>query len=105
MHALSPSTGDIGTREARAGVRDTAGTPMVFTKGNGYTGGQGTTWLKLQRVGNTFTASQSTDGTRWFEVVSATIPMNNNYLVGMVIGSNSDAVISSHFDHVTITVE
>jgi len=39
-------------------------------------------WYKLERAGNTFTASQSLDGVTWFVVGKSTVQMANAYFVG-----------------------
>ena len=60
-------------------------------------------WLRLQRAGNTFTASQSSDGTTWFTVGTSTIPMAATYYVGLAASSGditSDTTETSSFDNV-----
>lgn len=47
-------------------------------------------WLKLTRVGNTFTAAYSSDGTLWTQLGSArTFNMNATALVGMAVSSGN----------------
>jgi regulation of enolase protein 1 (concanavalin A-like superfamily) len=82
---------------------------MILTSGNGLsfqrrptTGGASATtagaaaaapyWVKLVRSGDTFTASQSTDGSAWVTVGSTTIPMNATVYVGLAVTSHNDPV-------------
>jgi hypothetical protein len=55
-------------------------------------------------VGNTFTASQSADGTTWFTVATTTIPMAGTYYVGLAATSGdtkNNTLETSTFDNVT----
>ena len=42
-------------------------------------------WLKLQRAGNTFTASYSSDGTNWTQINSTSVSMGNSVTIGMFV--------------------
>jgi glucose/arabinose dehydrogenase len=42
-------------------------------------------WLKLQRSGNTFTASYSSDGTNWTQISSTSVSMGNSVTIGMFV--------------------
>jgi uncharacterized repeat protein (TIGR01451 family) len=42
-------------------------------------------WLKLQRAGNTFTASYSSDGTNWTQISSTSVSMGNSVTIGMFV--------------------
>ena len=96
--------GEVGGRQCRFYSRTEEGENMRSQRGNDYTWIP--VWLRIQRVGNTFTASQSSDEIHWFEVGSSTIKMSGKYLVGLVTaeGKNENeepAFVS--FDHVTLT--
>jgi regulation of enolase protein 1 (concanavalin A-like superfamily) len=86
--ALAMTLGEIGGRQARFGTRSSPGGSMTEQFGNDYTGVP--VWFRLQRTGNTFTASQSPDGITWFTVGTSTDSMSPNYLIGMVASSASD---------------
>jgi regulation of enolase protein 1 (concanavalin A-like superfamily) len=60
-------------------------------------------WVKLQRNGNLFTASESADGVNWTVVGTETIPMATNVLVGLAVTSHSTgAPATCTFDNVRI---
>jgi regulation of enolase protein 1 (concanavalin A-like superfamily) len=60
-------------------------------------------WLKLVRSGNTFTASESPNGSSWTTVGSTTISMNSSVLVGLAVTSHtSSATATATFDNVSI---
>ena len=46
-------------------------------------------WLELTRVGNTFTAYTSPDGSTWTEVGSGTIPMSADATIGLFVCSHN----------------
>ena len=61
-------------------------------------------WVRLTRVGNTFTGEISVDGEIWQSVDRITIPMNKTVSVGLALSAhNNSALNSSLFDHVTIS--
>lgn len=99
--AFSLTSGDGGVREARFGSRTSKGSTMSFQTGNAYT--RAPTWFRLQRVGNTITASQSTDGKEWFAVgTPITTSMTGACYVGLVVSSNSSKVNTAIFDNITL---
>jgi len=63
-------------------------------------------WFRLQRLGNTFLASQSSDGVTWFVVGKSIVPMASKYLVGLTVtsGSASREQAGAIFDHVMMSV-
>jgi len=93
--------GDLGARQAGCGTRSAPGGAMTWAGGNDYT--VIPAWFRLERVGDTFTASESSDGIKWFVVGKSTIAMGNAYHLGLAVSSNSDAVNTSYFDHVSVT--
>jgi hypothetical protein len=92
---------------------------MVLTPGNGLafqrrtaTGGVSETtaggaataprWVRVARVGSTFTAYSSTDGLTWTTVGSATITMGTTVYIGLAVTSHLDGTLnSSTFDNVS----
>lgn len=94
---------------------------MLLTPGNGMnfqhrvnTGGSSSNtvggaasapyWVKLTRVGNTFTSAKSTDGTNWTVVGSVTITMSPNVYIGLALTSHNNAALcASVLDNVTVT--
>ena len=62
-------------------------------------------WLRLQRVGNTFTGYASYDGQTWTELGSDTITMSNQIYLGFSVSSHStNQVTTAQFrDFATVT--
>ena len=119
-------TGVSGNTLARAGVmiRETLNAnakeaSMLLTSGNGATFERRTstggttaatnittatapTWVRVQRVGNRFTASISSDGVTWTAVGSATFTMGTNVYIGLAGSNQTDGTISTAtLDNVT----
>lgn len=68
--------------------------------------GSAPTWLRLERVGNTFTAYTSFDGVAWgAPYASVTVAMNPGALyVGLAVSSeNSSVLANATFDNVSIS--
>jgi len=60
-------------------------------------------WLKLVRSGNTFTASESPDGSAWTPVGTTTISMASSVFVGLAVTSHTTtATATATFDNVSI---
>jgi hypothetical protein len=61
-------------------------------------------WLKLTRIGNTFTGYKSKDGVNWVELEEKEdISMTDEVCVGLAITSHDDGIISTAtFDHVVV---
>jgi phosphatidylserine/phosphatidylglycerophosphate/cardiolipin synthase-like enzyme/regulation of enolase protein 1 (concanavalin A-like superfamily) len=60
-------------------------------------------WVRMERSGNTFTASQSLDGTTWRVVGTDTIVMGANVLIGLGVSSHTvDAVSAVTFERVAV---
>jgi glucose/arabinose dehydrogenase/regulation of enolase protein 1 (concanavalin A-like superfamily) len=61
-------------------------------------------WLKLQRVGNTFSAWQSNDGVTWNSIGHQTLTMATSATVGLFVTSHNVGQLSSvGFDNVSVT--
>jgi regulation of enolase protein 1 (concanavalin A-like superfamily) len=60
-------------------------------------------WLRLTRVGNTFTSASSVDGTTWTTLGSTTVSMIADILVGLAVTSHSNGTLATAvFDDVLI---
>jgi hypothetical protein len=61
-----------------------------------------TTWLRLDRVGDTFTGYSSGDGTNWRKIGTVTAVVATTALVGLAVTSHNDGTLSgagfSHLD-------
>jgi hypothetical protein len=92
--------GDIGARQTRFGVRASSGGGSAMQSGNDYTWLP--CWFRLQRSGNTFTASQSQDGVTWFVIGSEKAAMASSYYAGLVVTSGASGDLTTTiFDNVT----
>jgi regulation of enolase protein 1 (concanavalin A-like superfamily) len=61
-------------------------------------------WVKIERSGNTFTSSYSSDGSTWTVIGTGVIAMATNVYVGLCVTSHADGVISSAaFSDVIVT--
>jgi hypothetical protein len=59
-------------------------------------------WVRVTRVGSTFTGYSSTDGLTWTTVGSATITMGTTAYIGLAVTSHLDGTLnSSTFDNVS----
>ena len=80
--------------------RDPAGN-AASTSGN-YPANYPNTWLRLNRVGNTFTGFASYDGQVWTQLGSATISMPGQIYLGFSVSSRSaSAVATAQFRDIT----
>jgi regulation of enolase protein 1 (concanavalin A-like superfamily) len=60
-------------------------------------------WLRLERVGDTFTGSISADGQTWTPVGAATVPLRRELLVGLPACSGLARITTTAvYDHVSI---
>jgi hypothetical protein len=60
-------------------------------------------WVKLTRAGSTFSAYESSDGSTWTLVGTATITMNANVLVGLAVTSHTTTASTTvTFDNVIV---
>jgi regulation of enolase protein 1 (concanavalin A-like superfamily) len=61
-------------------------------------------WVKLERAGNTITASESPDGATWTVVGTDTFAMGSSILVGLAVSSHVTGTnATATFDNVTVT--
>jgi regulation of enolase protein 1 (concanavalin A-like superfamily) len=81
--------------------RPAAGGPSVSTNVAGVSPPR---WVRLDRSGNTFTASYSSDGTTWTLVGTDTITMPQDLSVGMAVTShNNTTLTTATLDSVTVS--
>jgi regulation of enolase protein 1 (concanavalin A-like superfamily) len=81
--------------------RTTAGGVSTHTAGPSATAPY---WVKIERSGNTFTASRSANGSSWAVVGTETIAMPASVYVGLALTShNNSALATATFDAVAIS--
>jgi alpha-L-fucosidase len=86
--ALQQRTATGGSAE---GVANTGGLSVPY-------------WVRLVRLGNTFTAYRSPDGVNWTAFGSTTVSMNGSYYLGLAVCSVNDGTLNqSVFDNLSIT--
>ena len=84
-----------------ADVRNGTGASTTLTHGAGSTLPY---WVRLTRVGNTFTAYNSSDGSTWTAIgAPVTISMSTNAYIGLAVTSHSNGVLNTAtIDNVTL---
>ena len=61
-------------------------------------------WMRLRRVGNTFTAFTGQDGTSWTQVGQVTITMPASVFVGLAVTARADgSIATAGFDNAVVT--
>ena len=62
-------------------------------------------WIKLERIGNTLTGYQSSDGSNWSQLTgSRNITMTNNVFIGLAVSAgNNSQLCQVIYDNVTVT--
>lgn len=61
-------------------------------------------WFRLERLGNTFTASLSTDGLVWTSYATSTVVMDRKIHVGFcAVSRDANNLLSASFDEVEVT--
>ena len=84
------------SRRTAAGAKST-----VSNHGNGTLPN---VWVRVTRVGNTFTSFTSANGTTWTSVGSVTMTLNTNCFVGLYVASGSNTTLNtSRFVNVSVT--
>jgi hypothetical protein len=91
-----------GFHSVRFAARSTASAFMSYNwDGPVITGAP--VWLKLQRVGSTYTGYFSADGANWTPVGTNSFTMNSTLLVGLAVcARTTSAIDTSTFDNVTL---
>lgn len=102
---MAVTLGEVGGRLARFRTRIDGKTTVQ--RGCDYTWMP--VWLRLQRVGDQFTAYQSSDGIEWFKIGQSTVALPRTVLAGLLAstggippGRKSTDAAKGIFDHVTI---
>lgn len=94
MTIVSPSNGTAFQR------RDTTGGSSTHTGGSGVA----PYWVRIRRVGNTFTSYVSSNGTAWTTIGSQTIAMGATIYVGLAVtATNNSRLTKAVFDNVVVT--
>jgi len=97
-HAMMVVTAGNGTAFQR---RTSTGGSSSHTAGSSVTAPY---WVRLVRSGDTFTGYESSNGSSWNEVGSATISMGTDVYVGLAVTSHSGGVLAtSEMDSVTVS--
>ena len=61
-------------------------------------------WVRLVRIGTSFTADLSADGITWTRVGTETLPMDATIFVGLAVTSHKDGTVATDtFDNVAVT--
>lgn len=103
----------LDANSPNAYVFQAPGHGLVFQTRTGAGGGTNDTpdrsgfapspWLKLVRVGDSFTASASRDGLAWTQVATAHVPMAKTVFIGLATLSHSRGGLSrASYDHVEL---
>ena len=81
--------------------RDASGTNLNWAGGTSVAY---PVWLELNRAGNTFTGSYSTDGTNWTTIGTTTIAMPSATLAGLAVSSLDNTRLgTATFDNVSVS--
>ena len=72
--------------------RTTTNGTSVSTTTSGITAPR---WIRLVRSGSTLTASQSSDGTNWTQVGTATVALPQSVLVGFAVTSHDNTRLTT----------
>ncbi|RNL82374.1 T9SS C-terminal target domain-containing protein [Sinomicrobium pectinilyticum] len=101
---VAMTLGDGGGRFARMGFRNEEGASMSYHFGNTYTWYPA--WFRIKRVGDTFTAYESSDGIEWFTVGTETVSMDSQVYVGYAVCTGSPTNTATiTFDNVSVVSE
>lgn len=77
----------------RFAYRTTTGGTTTAT--GSLVGTPGATWLRLKRVGNTFTGYSSSDGTNWTQTGTVSVNLGSSVFVGMATASKNPAATTT----------
>ncbi len=84
--------GDLGMRCTGFLTRCAVGGTTSYIGGNKFSFAP---WYRLQRVGNVFTAYQSTDGVQWGVIGTSTVSMGTTCYVGLAVGSGTTTTFAN----------
>ena len=95
-----------GSKHVMAIVSPSKGIAMQFRNATGgisanaaLAPGRAPHWLRLMRTGNTFTASESEDGTTWRALGTTTVAMGSEILVGLPVTSHDNTTLATASFH------
>jgi outer membrane protein assembly factor BamB/putative flippase GtrA len=77
----------------------------LLTVGNGFVPGQGPIYLKIERIGDNFTAYTSANGVAWKTIPGSTVALNmsNTVLAGLLVTSHKETnLTTATFDRISI---
>jgi hypothetical protein len=95
--------GEVGWRYCRMATRTSAGANTTWLDGDDFT--YSPMWMRISRIGNNFTVSQSRDSITWFDLGTSSVAMGQTIFAGFYAnsGSNSGTVAHAEFDHIGLT--
>ncbi len=95
INLIIKPTGEEGVRQRTT----TGGTTASPTNSTGTV----PSWMRINRVGNSFTVSMSSDGSTWTHLTTQTITMNTGVYIGLALTSSNNNIINhSTFDNVQV---
>lgn len=92
--------GETGNRFTMLQTRSATGGSTTTVGGNKFSFFP---WYRIQRAGNTFTVSQSTDGLQWGVIGTSTVTMGTCYVGFGVCSGNTTSWANLTFENVTIS--
>jgi len=105
---MAVTLGEVGGRLARFRTRTNGKT--IVQRGCDYTWLP--VWLRIRRLGDEFTAYQSSDGIKWFKIGQSTVALPRGVLAGLLAsiggtppGRKATDAAKGTFDHVTVEPE
>jgi regulation of enolase protein 1 (concanavalin A-like superfamily) len=82
--------------------RTSTGGTSIHTSGSKNTAPQ---WLRLERIGNTITASESADGVAWTVIGTQTMTLPATVVIGLAVTSHADGTLcTATFSNVEVVV-
>ncbi|MCD6304270.1 MAG: lamin tail domain-containing protein, partial [Planctomycetes bacterium] len=70
-----------------------------------YSGPTAPYWVRVSRIGNSFSAYRSPDGLNWTLMAANTIPMDEQVYIGLAVTSHVDGTLcQAVFDNVSVTI-
>lgn len=95
VQLMTNRNSNISRREVRSTTNGTS-YPQQFPAQNRF-------WLRLVRQGNQFVGYTSHNGANWFQVMAATVSMNNCIEIGLIATNYQDnSVVTATFANVTV---
>jgi regulation of enolase protein 1 (concanavalin A-like superfamily) len=82
FYGLSENRGMVQHRDVNGGETEIDPTPQTLVS----------TWLRLKRTGNQFTASSSREGMSWTRYASMTVPMSEHVWIGLAASAGQPQI-------------